>query len=63
MDEVENVLTKLKRDPWARAAGADVAEEGVALLLKGTSSHQRAVREVLQEGISGFCCCRRARSS
>ena len=29
VDEVEDALTKLKRDPWARAAGADVAEEGV----------------------------------
>ena len=33
------------------------------LLLNGTSSHRRVMREVLQEGISGSCCCRRARSS
>ena len=32
VDEVEDTLTKLKRDPWARAAGADVAEEGVAVV-------------------------------
>ena len=35
MDEVEDALTKLKRDPWARAAGADVAEEGVAVVVEG----------------------------
>ena len=32
MDEVEDALTKLKRDPWARVAGADIAEEGVAVV-------------------------------
>ena len=35
MDEVEDTLTKLKRDPWARAAGADIAEEGVAVVVEG----------------------------
>ena len=34
MDEVEDALTKLKRDPLARAAGADVAEEGVAVVVE-----------------------------
>ena len=33
MDEVEDALKKLKRDPWARAASADVAEEGVAVVV------------------------------
>ena len=33
-DEVEDALTKLKRDPWARAAGADAAEEGVAVVVE-----------------------------
>ena len=35
VDEVEDALTKLKRDPWARAAGADVTEEGVAVVVEG----------------------------
>ena len=35
MDEVEDALTKLKRDPWARAAGADVAEEGGVVVVEG----------------------------
>ena len=29
VDEVEDASMKLKRDPWARAASADVTEEGV----------------------------------
>ena len=35
MDKVEDVLTKLKRDPWARVAGADIAEEVVAVVVEG----------------------------
>ena len=34
VDEVENSSTKLKRDPWTRTAGADVAEEGVAIVVE-----------------------------
>ena len=35
VDEVEDVMTKLKRDPWARVADADVGEEGVAVVVEG----------------------------
>ena len=63
VDEVEDVLTKLKRGPWARATGADVAEEGVAVVVERDIFPPRAVREVLHKGISGSCPCRRARSS
>ena len=35
VDEVEDVLTKLKRDPWVRAAGTDVAEEDVTVVVEG----------------------------
>ena len=35
MDEVEGSLMKLKRDPWERVAGADVSEEGVAVVAEG----------------------------
>ena len=35
VDEVENVSTKLKRDPWTKTAGADVAEESVAVVAEG----------------------------
>ena len=39
VDEVEDALTKLKRDPWARAASADVAEEGVAVVIVETEAY------------------------
>ena len=35
VDEVEDESTKLKRDPWTRMAGADVAGEGVAVVVEG----------------------------
>ena len=35
VDEVEDTSTKLKRDPWTRTAGADVTEEGVAIVVEG----------------------------
>ena len=35
MGEVEDASTKLKRDPWTRTAGADVAEEGVTIVVEG----------------------------
>ena len=35
VDKVDDALTKLKRDPWARAASPDVAEEGVTVVVEG----------------------------
>ena len=35
VDEVENASTKLKRDTWTKTAGADVAEEGVDVVVEG----------------------------
>ena len=35
VDEVEDALIKLKRDPWARADSAEVTEEGVAVVAEG----------------------------
>ena len=35
MDDVEDALTKLKSEPWVRAAGSDVADEGVAVVVEG----------------------------
>ena len=35
VDEVEDASTKLKRDPWTRTTGADIAEEGVAVVVEG----------------------------
>ena len=34
VDEAEDTSTKLKRDPWTRTAGADVAEEGVTVVVE-----------------------------
>ena len=35
MDKVEGSSTELKRNPRARMAGADVAEESVAVVVEG----------------------------
>ena len=41
MDKVEDASTKLKTDPWTRTAGADIAEEGVAVVVEGNIFPQK----------------------